>query len=689
MPTLNITNDQFRTSLQAIQNRYIKLELLNYNYQKVDEIEGTCMSGNISINADSDIRRTANIVLAVQGSSFEVRPGGKIWLDKYIRLWVGTENLNTGSIEWINCGMYIIDAPNYSYDAINNSLSLTLLDMMAKLTGMRNGYLPGIPATIKAGENIREAIIDTLAMGGFTKYVVEEAPSPGTVPNDLEFDQGATVYTLLSALRDIYPSYEMYFDINGVFYYKPIPTGDNDPIMFDDSLWDKITISEDLSVDFQNIKNVIEVYGKTHDPEHYSDTAEVSGSTIELSIEDVEEYTEDIIYGFTIKNTEEIKDATLRINSLTTRPIRLSDGTTPVTIPALPEGKEEEYYCIQYKGAYWFWLGHLQAYGYAEDDNEDSPFYIKSTIGEIRLPLYGGDYENCFSDELAQERAEYELYVHSQMNDTITISAVPVYYLDVNLLVSYTLRRSDEMHQYLLKTIDMGLAPADVMNVTMMRYYPTQEYAVDNNTVLLLHGDDFVDSSPAHRGVQSFDVTISEDQHKFGSSSFAFNGTSAYLLVEPYNFDSNDFTIDWWEYCNEGMTGDSGTRFSSAFTPGETLGGLNIGMNQTQVHASSTFGTTDDTWNILNDKDMISVTVNTWTHWAFVRSGSTLKAYKDGKQFASVDIDGAIAFDSHFLFAIGNSREGAPSYFNGYINEFRISNVARWTTDFTPQTEPY
>lgn len=689
MPTLNITNNQFRTSLQAIQNRFIKLELLNYNYQKVDELEGICMSGNISINADSDIRRTANVVLAVQGASFEVNPGGRIWLDKYIRLWVGTENLNTGEIEWINCGMYIIDAPSYSFDATNNSLSLTLLDMMAKLTGMRNGYLPGIPATIKAGENIREAIIDTLALGGFTKYVVEEAPSPGTVPNDLEFDQGATVYTLLSALRDIYPSYEMYFDVNGVFYYKPIPTGDNDPIMFDDTLWGKITISEELTVDFQNVKNIIEVYGRTHDPEHYSDTATVSGSNITLSIEDVEEYTDDMIYGFTIKNTEEIQNAYLRINSLSNRPIRMSDGETSVNIPALPEGKEEEYYCVLYKGNYWQWLGHLQAYGYAEDDNEESPFYIGGTIGEIRLPLYGGDYENCYSDELAQERAEYELYIHSQLNDSVTITAVPVYYLDVNLLVSYTLARNNETHQFLIKTINMGLTPSDVMNLNMMRYYPSQEYAVDDNTILLLHGDDFVDSGPTHRGVQSVDVTISEEQHKFGSSSFAFNGTSAYLLIEPYNFGSEDFTIDWWEYCNSGMTETNGTRFSSAFTSGDTLGGLNIGLNQTQVHASSAFGTSNDTWNIVNSQDMISITVDEWVHWAFVRSGGTLKAYKNGTQFASIDIDGAIAFDSQYLFAIGNSREGAPSYFNGYIDEFRISNVARWTTNFTPQTEPY
>ena len=88
------------------------------------------------------------------------------------------------------------------------------------------------------------------------------------MPNDLEFNQGSTVYNVLSGLRDIYPNYEMYFDTDGVFYYKPIPTGYNEPISADDSLFNHIVISEDLTTDFQNVKNSIEVYGRIHEPAH-------------------------------------------------------------------------------------------------------------------------------------------------------------------------------------------------------------------------------------------------------------------------------------------------------------------------------------------------------------------------------------------------------------------------------------
>lgn len=469
MAGINITSNQFRSVMQNMQNRYVRIELLNYQMQTVDLLEGVCTSGSISIDANADIRRTCDLALVINNSSFNVESGGRIWLDRYCRIWVGIASLITGEVEYTNCGVYIIDAPSYKYDPSTNTLSLTLLDLMAKLTGLRNGYLPGVPVVLKADENIREAIIDTLELGGFNKYVVEEAPSPGTIPNDLEFGQGATVYELLSGLRDIYPNYEMYFDVDNVFYYKPIPTGEDDPVYIDDTLWKEIVMSETIDVDFQNVKNVIEVYGRTHDPAHFSTKTTVSGNTISLTIEDVAEYTEDVIYGFTLTDNPGYTGASLKINDLTSYPIRLSDGTTAAEIVA-EEG--EVYFCVQFKGTYWNWLGHLQSYGYAEDDNPDSPFYINSTVGKIRLPLFGGEYENIFSDNLAKQRADYELWLHTNMNNTVQLQCIPVPWMDVNIKVSYTPQRETTPSEYIIKSVNFGLAPDDVMSINMIKFYP-------------------------------------------------------------------------------------------------------------------------------------------------------------------------------------------------------------------------
>ena len=465
---LNITEQQYRTVMQSIQSRYIWLELLNYNFQTVDELSGVAVGGSITIDANADVRRTGSIELVVKDSTFEVQSGGKIWLDKYVRVWVGIASLHTGEIERTNCGLYIIDAPSYSYNTSTNTLTLNLLDLMSKLTGIRNGYLKGIPTVIKAGESIRKAIIDTLALGGFTQYVIDEPPSPGTVPNDLEFAQGSTVYDILSGLRDIYPNYEMYFNTEGVFYYKPIPTGYNEPISVDDSLFNHIVLSEDLNTDFQNVKNSIEVYGRTHEPAHYSTATSVSGKEISLTIADVSAYTADLIYGFTLTDNTGITNPTLKINSLASYPIKNDDGTS-ATIQA---ESGEVYYCVQFKTDHWRWLGHLQAYGFAEDLNEQSPFFVGGTVGRIRLPLYDGDYANCVTDNLAQQRAEYELWKHTNLNNTLTLNVVPVYWLDVNILVEYTLKRNNIKGQYLIKNINLGLAPTDASTIQMIQYYP-------------------------------------------------------------------------------------------------------------------------------------------------------------------------------------------------------------------------
>jgi hypothetical protein len=488
---MSVTLAQFQTSIQSVQSRFIKVELLNYQFQTVDEISGICTSGSISIDSTADVRRTASIVLAVKDTSFEVASGARVWLDKYIRLLVGTQSMRTGEIEYVNCGIYIIDAPSYEYAPETNTVSFSLLDLMAKLTGTRNGYLKGVPVVLKAGENIRQTIIDTLALGGFTQYVVEEAPFPSVIPTDLEFNQGSTVYDLLSGLRDIYPYYEMYFDVNGTFFYKRKPTGENDPVVVDDTTFIPIVTNEKIEVDFQNVKNSIEVWGRTHDPAHYSDTAEVTDNTIKLTIADVTAYTENVVYGFTMKDNKGLTAPKLKINDLTILPIKNDDGTD--TNIVAEEG--DVYFCVQYKTTYWRWLGHLQAYGFVEDTNEKSPYYVNGSVGRIRLPLYDGDYANCLTDDLALQRAKYELWLHTNLNDTVTLTCVPVYWFDVNMLVEYTLNRNGEKRKYLITSIQQGLAPTDNMTVTMARYYGENEADTDYELLEYIesNGDQWID----------------------------------------------------------------------------------------------------------------------------------------------------------------------------------------------------
>ena len=454
----NITGAMYNDAKKNIRDLRVKINVLNFNMQTVDEITGVVLDGSINVDATADIRRTCSLSLVVKDSTLELQPGGRIWVDKYFQVLI--DYLNKG--DWINMGIYLVDASSWSYDPGNSTLSLQGLDLMSKLTGQRNGYLKGIPTIIPQDSSIRDSMISTLVdLGGFNNYVIEDNPQP--VPYEIKIDQGGTVYDVLSELRDITPNYEMFFDVDGVFHYQKIPSGQNEASYIQDDMWKQVVLSESTGVDFGEVKNVIEVYGMSHDPSHYGE-ATVDGNTYKVTMAGVDSLTKGLIYGF--KAPSIVENPTLKINSLPAYPLVNEDGTNAV----IPQANK--FYVVQYKGEENFlFLGYQQPYAIAKDENPDSPFYI-NTIGEIRQVFYGDEYENIWSNDLAQQKANYELWLHTRLNDSISLSVVPLYWLDVNILVDYTRVNTIETNQYIIKSIDTSLSPDGTQTINMVRYYP-------------------------------------------------------------------------------------------------------------------------------------------------------------------------------------------------------------------------
>lgn len=233
---VNINQDMYNVTKQSIRNRYAKIEVLNKDFLVVDDFIGNIIDGNVSIDANSDIRRTCSINLIVTDSSFEIKPDGKIWLDKYVRIFVGITNMQNDEIVWFNQGIFLINAPSWNYNGANNTVSFQGLDLMAKLTGLRNGNLEGIPTVIPQGSNVRNVIISILTqLTSFKKYAIDEYEI--LTPYEIKVDIGGTVYDILKQLSDILPNWQIYFDADGVFNFNKVPTGDNEPVLIDDDIW--------------------------------------------------------------------------------------------------------------------------------------------------------------------------------------------------------------------------------------------------------------------------------------------------------------------------------------------------------------------------------------------------------------------------------------------------------------------
>lgn len=480
-----MTEEEYKVTTVSQRELYAKIDLLNYDFQKIDSWENVVIGEpSISNDSSSDIRRTCDINLVPIDKSFDVSYESKVWLDKYVQIYIGIKDVHsTNNIIYTNMGIYLINNPSRSYSAESNTLRIQGVDLMAKMTGLRNGVLGGFTYypeehpegvttyQIPQGTNVRQAIIDTIAMAGFTRYVVDECPFD--VPNDINIDASGTVYDILKQLVDICPNYQIYFDVDGVFHYDKIPSGQNEQVMVDDKIWQHTLISYDINYNFENVKNVIEVFGEAHDVEENFGNAEIEGSDIVLTIL-MDSIVEDgTLIGFVLPH--KVDNPHIKLNDMDSIALLNNDKTY-----AQLDDEDDVYYVAKYKldengEPYWYFLGHVTPYGTALDDNPNSPFYVNGTCGRIRIVLSGGDYSNIYTDDLARQRARWELYNRCKLQDSINITCVPIYWLDVNWLVEITLpnqQGTEETNRYIIKSISTSAGSSSTQSISLMRYYP-------------------------------------------------------------------------------------------------------------------------------------------------------------------------------------------------------------------------
>ena len=282
-----VTQDEYDVAKQRNRRLYIKIDLLNYNFQTVDELSGTVVGNpTFTINADSDIRRTCSFSLVPTDISFDIKEGSKIWMDKYVKVFIGIYNNKTKNITYSNQGMYIINNPNINYSAINHIINIQGVDMMAMLNGVRGGNITSITddlgssdivntlVNIPKGSNVRQQIIDLMKACNIKKYNISEFPI--TTPYEIKIAKGSTAYDILNEFIKILPNYQMYFDVEGVFHFQPIPSGKDEEIFIDDDIWTNNLVDYNKNIDFTQIKNVVEVYGKTHDVSNFADENHVT-----------------------------------------------------------------------------------------------------------------------------------------------------------------------------------------------------------------------------------------------------------------------------------------------------------------------------------------------------------------------------------------------------------------------------
>lgn len=201
-------------------------------------------------------------------------------------------------------------------------------------------------------------------------------------------------------------------------------------------------------------------------------------------------------------------------------------------------------------------------------------------------------------------------------------------------------------------------------------------YKPDPNTLLLLHGNDFSDASMYSRAVTNNGAAITQLSGSLNPNVFYFNGSSKINLPigDYFNFQNGDFTVEWREYLTQYISQKDPFAFDK--DPNHFLwyyNGSQISLYYTQEYSGETISTQK---------------LNSWVHRAFVRKSDVLYAFENGALQWTKNANYPTSYTEGYQMCVGG-RSDTPQDFLGYMEEFRVSNVARWTSDFTPPTEPY
>lgn len=400
----------------------------------------------------------------------------------------------------------------------------------------------------------------------FKRYTIYPIPEKwATLPYDIKMEVGSTVYSALEQFLDILSGWQMYFDNEGVFTVEPIPSGAND-IVYPLNL--QLNTQDVNSVDFNNVRNQVIVYGRSHNIDFYPDSSTwIFQGELQLNFDSLDTNkiqvgstifgwsngiydSHGVIYGNYLRNISIVVGGTtlfsnapiywyddetksevsniengvyvFRIKSATTQQIGddiTIDFTQPIELELL--GRQQTQACIvngNPESPYFIGKGYKTETHYGETglqgwadvldyqinvtltDDWNLPqagqmllFYLPLTIdtnptvvifnhsdsatpvlscsanlggkpigGDYSVWAFryngasfdligrcpyantlvesGGAYDNIYADSLARERAEYDLFLHTNMQNTITLSCVPDYSLDVNYRIKYNPR---------------------------------------------------------------------------------------------------------------------------------------------------------------------------------------------------------------------------------------------------------
>lgn len=177
---------------------------------------------------------------------------------------------------------------------------------------------------------------------------------------------------------------------------------------------------------------------------------------------------------------------------------------------------------------------------------------------------------------------------------------------------------------------------------------------------------------------------LSTAQTKINSSSLLLDGNSDYVTAPDHadwDLGSGDLTIDFWMYRNSTSQGFVLGQYENSDSF------WNILVSGTSIEVGCKINTPPYSF-IVQVNASTTLSSGQWYHIAIIRSSGDWNIYLNGTALSlAVETNGTFGTYGDTLHIGAHPTQ--DTYTSAYLDEVRISNVARWTSNFTPATTPY
>jgi len=224
------------------------------------------------------------------------------------------------------------------------------------------------------------------------------------------------------------------------------------------------------------------------------------------------------------------------------------------------------------------------------------------------------------------------------------------------------------------------------VTLTADPYYDYTTLLLPGNGTNGAQNNTFLDSS-----TNAFSITRNGNTTQGTFSPFSqtgwgnfFDGTGDYLTFPAdaaFTFGTGDFTIEGWVYISalDAVNAKGIFQQGTSSFPTSVSNSVALGVNPAA------------TWAIYAKNaatnSTATATLNSWTHFALVRSGTTTTLYANGTSVITVTAD-STNYTGTF-FGVGSIYGTSGTNWNGYISNVRVvKGTAVYTANFTPSTTP-